>query len=343
VFVGLQERGAAIKRGTNYPVSFEGQARITVPAGQAVWSDPINLEFIDKADLGKLLGNKLLVSFHIAGESGEISWQSEALTTSYVTRPGSGSVGWEEDGFRFTEATTSWFFLDAVDALVYSETRLIVALGDSITNGTGSTLNGDDRWTDVLSTRAHGKFGNTVAVVNAGIGGNQVLGPSIYSKAAPFPGGPSALQRIERDVLGLSGVSTVIWSEGINDLAASAASPVEIFAGLKAGVAALRARLPTAIIVGGTLTSALGSAGAHGTVDVDRRRRDLNELIRSAKVFDYIADFDKATIDQTTGALKKGFGLLETAGISGDRLHLSRAGYLAMGNVIDLDLLTQSK
>jgi lysophospholipase L1-like esterase len=216
---------------------------------------------------------------------------------------------------------------------------LIVAFGDSITNGTGSTLNGDDRWSDVLSTRLYASYGNKVVVANAGIGGNQLVGPTIYSNRSPFPGGPAGIQRIERDVLNLSGVSAVIWTEGINDLAAGAASPEEVLAAMKTGVAVLRAHLPTVRVIAGTLTSALGSDGAHGTVIVDRSRRVLNDLIRSATFFDHVIDFDKATIDEKTGSLKDGFAVQEALGVPGDRLHLSRAGYLAMGRTIDLHLL----
>ena len=84
-------------------------------------------------------------------------------------------------------------------------TQLIVALGDSITDGTASTLNGDDRWPDALARRLHTAYGNRVAVVNAGIGGNQVAGPAEYTAAKPVAGGPSARSRLERDVLSLSG------------------------------------------------------------------------------------------------------------------------------------------
>jgi len=94
-----------------------------------------------------------------------------------------------------------------------ADTRVIVAFGDSITDGTASTMNGDDRWPDVLSRRLHAVHGNKVAVVNAGIGGNQVVGPAEYSPQKPFAGGPASGQRIERDVLALSGVSALIWLE----------------------------------------------------------------------------------------------------------------------------------
>src|SRR4029077_7176615 len=136
--------------------------------------------------------------------------------------PGAGAKGHEESEAAFPFATTSWYFLDAVDMLAPAGTRAIVAFGDSITDGTASTLNGDDRWPNALSRRLHAAYGNRVSVVNAGIGGNQGVGPGEYSAAHPFSGGPSARQRLERDVTGLSGVSAVIWLEGINDLGANA-------------------------------------------------------------------------------------------------------------------------
>src|SRR5204862_2679400 len=94
-------------------------------------------------------------------------------------------------------------------------TPVILCFGDSITDGTASTLNGDDRWPDVLSRRAHEKYGGRVSVVNAGIGGNRIIGPADYSPKSPFAGGPSALARLDRDVLSLSGLADIIWLEGI--------------------------------------------------------------------------------------------------------------------------------
>src|SRR6185369_8206690 len=111
---------------------------------------------------------------------------------------------------------------DAVDVMAPGSTRVVVAFGDSITAGTASTLNGDDRWPNALSRRLHAAYGNRVSVVNAGIGGNQMLGPAEYTVQNPFSGGPSAGQRLERAVLGLSGVSAVIWLEGITDFGANA-------------------------------------------------------------------------------------------------------------------------
>ena len=152
-----------------------------------------------------------------------------------------------------------------------------------ITDGTGSTINGDDRWPDVLSRRLHAA-GRNVSVVNAGIGGNQVVGPDEYSAAKPFAGGPAALQRLERDVLSLSGVATVIWLEGINDLSMNGnRTAADVQRGMREGVQRIRAKIPGVHVVGATLTPALESTnGAHGSAQQDRERKALNEFIRTS-------------------------------------------------------------
>src|SRR6185295_12310548 len=166
---------------------------------------------------GAIVGRKVVVSFHVPGESGPMTWHAKALQTSYLTAPGSGSRSADESEAAFPFSTASWFFLDALDMRTAAANQAIVAFGDSISDGTLSTMNGDDRWPDVLARRLRAAYGNRVSVVNAGIGGNQVVGPKEYSPQKPFPGGPSALARLERDVLTLSGVTHVIWLEGIND------------------------------------------------------------------------------------------------------------------------------
>ena len=215
-FVGLVMSSAAIMPGTNRAVRFGGRAGVTIPAGGSAWSDPVALPF--SIGPGEVLeGRRLAVSFHVVGESGPMTWHAKALTTSYVTPPGAGARGQAEDETAFTYTTASWFFLDAVDMRVPAGTEVIVAFGDSITDGTASTMNGDDRWPDVLQRRLRTAYGSRFVVVNAGIGGNQIVGPAEYGPGKPFPGGPSALARLERDVLQLSGVASVIWLEGIND------------------------------------------------------------------------------------------------------------------------------
>ena len=122
-----------------------------------------------------------------------------------------------------------------------ADTKVIVAFGDSITDGTASTMNGDDRWPNVLARRL-AAAGHRAAVINAGIGGNQVAGPPEYSPQKPFAGGPSSHARIERDVLSLSGVTAMIWLEGINDFSKNGNATAEAVQARMKEVVATRPR-----------------------------------------------------------------------------------------------------
>ena len=333
VFAGLHLTGGAVGAASNRAVHFGGNLSVTIQPGQMAWSDPIPLA-------AAVHGRKLAVSFHIVGESGPMTWHAKALQTSYLSRPGAGRVGSSDDEGDFPFTTTSWFFLDAVDMRPSADTKVIVALGDSITDGTASTLNGDDRWPNVLARRLDAAYGDSAAVVlNAGIGGNQVAGPAEYSSAKPMAGGPAAWQRLDRDVLSLSGVTHVIWLEGINDFGSATNATVDtVTARMKEVVAKLKAR--GIRVVGATVVSALGATSAvHGSVEEDRKRQALNEWIRTSGTFDAVADFDKATLDPATGGLRPEFVPDSTAGGPGDRLHPNRAGYLAMGMAVDLKAL----
>src|SRR3984893_8642828 len=340
VYVGLALGGPSLIKGSNRTVSFAGKPDITIAPGASVWSDPVDLAFMRDPETPELAGRKLAVSFHVAGESGPMTWHAKALTTSFVTAPDAGAKGASEEEAAFPYSTASWFFLDAVDMMMPADTRLVVAFGDSITDGTATTMNGDDRWPDVLSRRLHRAFGNKIAVVNAGIGGNQVTGPAEYSPAKPFSGGPSASARLERDVLSLSGVSAVIWLEGINDFSRNGNAALDtVTAGMRDIAARLRARIAGVRVVGATLTSALNATNAaHGSKEQDDKRRALNAFIKTSGVFDAVADFDAATLDPSTGEMKAQFIPESTTGGPGDKLHPNRAGYLAMGEAIDLGI-----
>ena len=199
VFAGLQLAAGNLVPATNRVVMFGGNAGVSIPAGEVAWSDPVSLDFVERMGGDHLIGRKLAVSFHVAGKSGPMTWHSKALQTSYVTPPGSGAHSRDDSESAFTYTTASWFFLDAVDMRAPSDTTVVVCLGDSITDGTGSTMNGDDRWPDVLAARVRERFGRRVIVLNAGVGSNRVLGPADY-RQTPFRGGPGALDRLERDV-----------------------------------------------------------------------------------------------------------------------------------------------
>ena len=162
-------------------------------------------------------------------------------------------------------------------------TPVVVAFGDCITDGTASTMNGDDRWPDVLRAACFERFGNRVAVVNAGIGGNQVAGPAEYSAARPFPGGPCAGARLERDVLACPASPAVIWLEGTNDFSRNGNASVEaVQAAMRDAVGRIRVKFPQARLIGATVTSALNStSAAHGFALQDEKRKALNAFIRT--------------------------------------------------------------
>lgn len=280
VFVGMQWSGSAVMPGTNRAVMFDGKQTVTVAPGESVWSDAVALPFVKKWQA--LRGRKLAVSFHVVGNSGPMTWHAKALQSSYVTHPGAGAKGGDISESAFPFAVASWYFLDALDMSAPMGAGAIVAFGDSITDGTASTMNGDDRWPDVLARRLDGRW----SVVNAGIGGNQVIGPKNYSPQKPFPGGPSALQRLDRDVLSLSGVKAVIWLEGTNDFSKNGNAEADaVIAGMREGVQRIRAKIPSVKVIGATLTSALGSSSAaHGFELQDEKRKKLNEFIRQSGV-----------------------------------------------------------
>ncbi len=337
VHMGLQHGGATVLAGSSRPLRFGGAPGITIPPGGMAWSDAVILPFARDPHAGLLAGRKLAISFHVVGESGPMTWHAKALQTSYVSPPGSGSHGADESEAAFPFPTASCYFVDALDMQAPVNTPVVVGFGDSITDGTASTMNGDDRWPDVLARRLYATFGNRVAVVNAGIGGNQVVGPREYSPEKPFAGGPSALMRLERDVISLSGVTTVVWLEGTNDFSRNGNASIDaVLTGMREGVRRLREGIPGVRVVGATLVSALRSTSpAHGFAEQEQKRQVVNAFIRSGEVFDGAVDFDRATLDTTSGELQPQMVPDNTVGGPGDKLHPNRAGYLAMANAID--------
>jgi lysophospholipase L1-like esterase len=332
IYAGVSAAGGNIVKGTNRPVLFNRSSSVNIAPGGSAYSDAVDL----KLPAGAMTeGRKLAISFHTTGPTGPMTWHAKALQTSYLGGHRSGVHTSDESDAAFPYTTTSWYFLDAVDVMAASNTVVVCALGDSITDGTLSTLNGDDRWPDVLSRRLHAAYGNQVSVVNAGIGGNRILTPETYPPPQPFAGGPSALQRLDRDVFGLSGLSAVVLLEGINDIG-SGASADAIISGMRELVSRVNAK--GIKIVGATITPSLTANGNSGTPDANERRKAVNAFIRTGGIFDAVADFDHATSDPKTGALREEFVPNSTVGGAGDRLHPNRAGYQAMGSAIDVKI-----
>src|SRR2546427_5403035 len=256
VTVALQEYSGNVVRGTVTRVTFSGKTSVTIPAGQEIFSDGIRLPWVkdaDEDDLG-VQGRNLAVSYSVEGNSGPMTFHSGANATSYITAPGSGNHTEDLDVFAFEFTTTSWFFLDAVDVMAPSDTVVVCAFGDSITDGTHTTLNINDRWMDTLSRRLHNAYGNKVSIVNEAIGGNKGVKP-LGSKAALRP---AAGDRPRPGVLGVWGGYPRSWLEGINDIGAGHTTD-SIIAGYRDVVGRLHAR--GIKVFAGTVTSALGISG----------------------------------------------------------------------------------
>jgi lysophospholipase L1-like esterase len=219
--------------------------------------------------------------------------------------------------------------------LADSDTTVICALGDSITDG-GTTANGHDGWSDALSRRLHRLYGDKVSVVNMAIGGNTIV--------ANTGGSEPVVKRLDRDVLRIAGLTSVIWLEGINDLGSGRLRVDEITQGIRLVVGRLRERGIS--VVGATLTSSMRPRNspldesqswrrlldAYHEPRVDDGREQLNRFISRSKLFDDIADMSLATTDPKTGALYEEMHI-------GDYLHPNRVGHLAMAGAIQLDSL----
>ena len=212
----------------------------------------------------------------------------------------------------------------------------MVALGDSITDGDGSTKNGNDRWTDVLAARLQGTSETrSIGVSNRGIDGNHLVTDEL---------GPSALARFDRDVLAPAGVRWVIVFEGVNDLGRlariSEVSPAEHAALVQRVIAAyqqivVRAHAHRLRAYGATITPYVGSVYYHPGHLSEADRQAVNQWIRGAGHFDAVIDFDEVVRDPLhLDQLLPGFD-------SGDHLHPSPAGSKAMGNAIQLDLFAR--
>ncbi len=335
VTVGLQEYAANVVEGTLAPVTFGGKRSVTIPAGGRVFSDAVHLSWVRGASDRSVQGRNLAISYAVRGDSGPMTYHSGANQTSFITPQGSGDHSGDMDGFAYEYTTASWFFVETVDVRARPDTVVVCAFGDSITDGTHTTFNINDRWMNVLSRRLHNAYGDRVSIVNEAIGGNRVVPPAVPNAAS----GPAAVDRLDRDVLGLSGLTDVIWMEGINDLGALHTTDA-IIAGYRDIVARLHAA--GAKVYAGTLTSALGvygvpfPTGDNGPV-AEQGRQTLNAFIRTSGLFDGVEDFDAATLDPATGNMKAAYlPNSQFTQLPWDYLHPNHAGYNAMGEAVDI-------
>jgi lysophospholipase L1-like esterase len=312
--VGVRGSGAAVKSGTVRTVAFAGQRSVTVAAGKEVSSDPVGLTVT--------AGQDLVVSVFLPTATGPATWHRSALQTSYLSTAGDHAA--ETGGSAYPTTTGHWFFLDAVSVSGGGAPGTIVALGDSITDGSHSTSNTNHRWPDLLSNRLAARQGGSAEpVVDEGIAGNKVLTDSDRN-------GPSALHRLTRDVLVRRGLRHVILLEGINDLRSS--NPPATADGIIAGYRQIidRVHAKGARVYGATLTPVEGSGGYSAAMEAERQK--INTFIRTSGAFDGVIDFDKATRDPAHP-----LRFLATFD-SGDHLHPNDAGYQAMAGAVDLSL-----
>ncbi|MGA7339336.1 MAG: SGNH/GDSL hydrolase family protein, partial [Terracidiphilus sp.] len=315
--VALSAGGAAIKDGTGHALTFGGAASVRIPPGAEVFSDPVALAAPPLSDLA--------ISFYLPSQIMRAeTYHSFADQDSFMAEGDVAGAG----ALPQPATLTSWYFLDGVDVPAEDGSRAIVTLGDSITDGAHSTANANLRWPDVLAARLQHEHGlEHVSVLNQGIGGNRVLNEGA---------GPSALTRLDRDVLAQDGVRYVIVLESINDigrLAKLAAPEDEITAaqlemGLKQIADAAHQHGIKAI--GATLTP-YGGAG-YFSEKGEQVREDVNNWIRSSGTFDGVVDFDQITRDPAN------LTRFNPAYDSGDHLHPGDDGYKAMGAGIDLKL-----
>jgi lysophospholipase L1-like esterase len=311
-FVGLRDTGAALVPRSRTQLTFGGLSSVTIPPGEGVTSDSVRLKVEAQEDIA--------VSLYVPGASVQASRHNNARITSYRTAANAGNHAADADGTAFTTMTTQMLWVAAIDVFAPSVTGAIVCFGDSITDGTGSTVDGHDRWHDVLALRLLELPANQMkSIVNEGIGGNRINPPGGQ--------GPAAVLRLDRDVLGRAGATHVIFFEGTNDIAGGATAAQVI-----AGAQEIIDRVHDAglTIIGVTI---IPRHNAAWTPAMTAFRNDVNAWIRNVADFDAVIDFDEVVRDP-------GFpDLINPIYDLGDHIHPNPLGYAVMGNAIDLAIL----
>jgi lysophospholipase L1-like esterase len=313
--IALREKGSAIVAGSDRALTFSGKASFTIPPGAEVLSDAVDL------DVPKL--SDLVISVYVPGEAAAPTLHLTGLHTTYISKPGDFS-----GGASIAEPTTtqSWYWLSSVDVLAPADTGLVVAFGDSITDGATSTPDTDRSWPSQLAQRLQAVDATAgLAIVNQGISGNRLLRDGA---------GVSALARFDRDVASQPGVKWVIVMEGINDIGVGARTPTEavtaedLIAAHKQIIE--RAHLHGIKAIGATLTPFQGAA--YYSEEGETLRRAVNEWIRTSKAYDAVIDFDAVTRDpENPKQIRPMYNIR-------DHLHPNDLGYRLMAEAVDLSM-----
>lgn len=284
------------------PVTFRNATYVTIAAGGQIISDPVVVPVAADADL--------VVTLRTPTARGPVTLHPNSHQTSSTEGP------------QGTRPTTDWRYLTAVDVRGRAATGTLVAFGDSLTAGSGSTTDANSRWPDVLADRLAGRY----AVVNQGIGGNRILLSGV---------GERALDRFDRDVLAVTGVKTVVIALGINDIQAfpQEGSPARITDALR--TLTERAHARGLRVIGATLMPYEGQG--NWTPARNAVREHVNETIRAGGVFDEFLDFDLAVRDPSRPSR------LLPAYDSGDHLHLNDDGYQRLGSLADVASLLRTQ
>ena len=317
VHLALSAGGSAIRPETDRALTFGGRPSVAIAAGEAVVSDPLNIALGPFSDL--------TVTIAFGATSADVTGHPGSRATSYL-QAGDWSTATELPSAVKTE---HWYILSGADVIADDGSAAVVVLGNSITDGRGSGTDKNDRWTDNLARRLQADARTArVAVLNAGLGGNTVIRGGL---------GPTALTRVERDVIAPAGVRWLVVLEGVNDIGtargAEAVSAIagELIAAYQQiiGVAhqhGLRAYGATILPFGGS---------NYDAPDREAARQTVNRWIRTSGAYDAVIDFDAVMRDSLTPAR------LRPDGDTGDHLHPNEAGYRMMADAIDLALFTR--
>ncbi|GAA3748279.1 lysophospholipase L1-like esterase [Spinactinospora alkalitolerans] len=319
--------GTGIDPATDRTVTFGGRTSVTVPAGAPMVSDPVRLALPPRSDLvvSVYLPEKTPVTTLHA-----FSYQENAVAAGNVT--GDAAV-------EATETLTQWHFLSGVSVRARGRsTGAVVALGDSITDGSETEVDANHRWPDLLAERLR-----HTGVLNSGIAGNRLLhdpNPPEGSEAEDYAAffGQSALRRFDRDVLAQPGAGHAIVLLGVNDLGHPGTSaPLSETVTAEEIIGAhrqliTRAHAADLRIYGGTILPFKGDTLGFHSEENEAKRQAVNEWIRTSGEYDAVIDFDEALRDPDDPLR------LRPEYDSGDHLHPNDAGMAAMAEAIPTQL-----
>ncbi len=297
-------------------LTFHGATDVVIPKGETVFSDAVDFDLPALADVAVSIWFGDISATTITGHPG-------SRTTSFIVASNFVSAA----SLPEAKKTPHWYLLTGIE-VPSDGAKTIVVLGDSITDGRGSTTDGNNRWPDILAHRLHTNAATAnVGVVNVGIGGNAIFGGL----------GPAAVKRFERDVLEQSGARWLIIFEGVNDIGGARGESLATLAtNLIAAYTqfADKAHAKKILVYGATITPFGGSG--YFSPDHEAIRQEVNAWLRTNSVCDGVIDFDAAVRDPAE--LMK-FKVEFHPGLNAnDWLHLNPAGYRALADAIDLKL-----